>query len=136
VQTIAHRDDMSEDEKKASYFSCAELAEMKQETKRIARWWNGIDNSNKDELTIRGMESLVYKQVSEAKRASRRWAASAVFMEQEMMQDYQTCYISAQQVIAMEYMKFTAPALQRAQQFARQDAMDAGMPVEPTVVFH
>ena len=127
VHPIAHYDDMTEAEKQAAYYSCDELADMKQETRRIARWWNGVNESNAEELTVRGMESLVYKQVRLTKKASRRLSAAAVFMEQDMSTDCGDSSIASERNIAMEYIIFSEPALQRALQMGRMDAIEAGI---------
>jgi hypothetical protein len=125
---IAHRDDTTEAEKQSSYFSEAELSEMKRETRRMARWWKGSHYAGGDGGdTIRGMESLIYHEVTTIKKASRRSAASAVFLEQEMARDYAHFHPLLDQTIAAEYNKFTAAAQQRAYQLGRQDAYDAGI---------
>jgi len=126
LHTIASRDDMTEAEKQAAYYSYVELTDMKLETRRIARWWNGENQSNAEELTVRGMETLVYKQVSMTKKASRRLSAAAVFMEQDVCNDCGTCHSVREENIAVEYMVFSEPALQRALQLGHTDAIEAG----------
>lgn len=123
VTTIQHHDDFTAEEKEAAYYSTRDLHRMKQEVRHTAKWLvaNNCDTTGEADFCIRGMESLVYADASRAKKTSRRLAAAAVFMEQEMQEA--ECLKDAV-AIAEEYQKITSSCQARAQAIAAADAME------------
>ena len=124
VITIEHHSDFSAEEKEAAFYSTRDLQHMKGEVRRIARWLvaNDCDTTGEPDFCIRGMEAMVFSEASRAKKSSRRLAAAAVFMEQEMQEAECLRDIEA---IAEEYRKISVPCQSRAQAMGRRDALEA-----------
>ncbi len=124
VIIIEHHNDFTAEEKEAAFYSSHDLHRMKQEIRNIAKWLvaNNCDTTGESDFCIRGMESLVYADMSRAKKMSRRLAAAAVFMEQEMQEA--EC-LKDDEALAEEYLKVTASSQARAQSAAHRDALEA-----------
>lgn len=124
VKIIENNDDFSDEEKAAAYYSVKELREMKRQVRSIARWLveHDLDSTGEPDFTIRGMESMVFADLHNAKKASRRLAAAAVFMEQEMQEGEG---FGDAMAIAEEYIKITEESQRRAQTAGAKDALEA-----------
>lgn len=124
VFIIPNRDEFTPEEKEATYYTTCQLSEMKRDVKATARWLvhHDTETTGEPDFCIRGMESMVYDQVHRTKKHSRRLAAAAVFMEQEMQVGEGTVDVEA---IAEQYRLLTESSQQRAQQRGASDARDA-----------
>jgi hypothetical protein len=124
VVIIPHHTDFTAEEKDAAFYTGQDFSEMKHELRVVARWLvnNNCDTTGEADFSIRGMESKVYDQVSRTKKHSRRLAAAAVFMEQEMQVSEANIDHDA---IAEEYSLITDSSQQRAHLRGVSDAVEA-----------
>jgi len=123
VNIIGNNEDFSNEERDAAFYSTEELRQMKTQVRHVARWLadNNLDSTGEPDFTMRGMESMVYHEAHLAKKSSRRLAASAVFMEQEMQEGEGQKDVEA---IAEEYYQITAVCQRRAEQAGANDALE------------
>jgi hypothetical protein len=91
IFSIPSIDDLTEAEKKASWYQKDEFQLIKANIREVAHWvrekGNPPGKMARKKVCLRGLERLVYKSASKQRKKIQWVAATAVFLEQDLQQD-------------------------------------------------
>jgi hypothetical protein len=125
VFAIPSTDDFTAFEKRAAWYQAKEISQMKADLRAYVKWHKAnshLAERRGDTFCTRGLEPMLYEEIGEKKRKTRRLAATAVLLEQEIQE--QEGELDAG-MIAKAYRRMSVISQETARQTAILDTQAA-----------